>query len=189
MVAVTSKYIYVCARRRPLPHPPAPPNTQTCSGRDASDHYGPLFHQNLQFGLFASSWRVCERRYSFISLFLAPFLAKHQTSGKAVLLKCQLKMKINNSEAGRKGDTANISPHPRTGLALPPGAGWRLTGGEAGSGSRGGVPSVWAAAALGLSLRIRRINRDEAPTLFCYTNTHVYTVCMGVQIFILSLAA
>lgn len=70
------------------------------------------------------------------------FLAKHQTSGKAVLLKCQLKMKINNSEAGRKGDTANISPHPRTGLALPPGAGWRLTGGEAGSGSRGGVPSV-----------------------------------------------
>ena len=53
------------------------------------------------------------------------------------VLKCQLKMKINNLGV-EKCDTANINPTPGQ-TWCGPGAERRLTGGEAGSHSRRGV--------------------------------------------------
>lgn len=75
---------------------------------------------------------MCEGRY-----FFASFFGKGSDNLHSGVLKCQLKMKINNLGV-EKGDTANINPTPGQ-TWYGPGADWRLTGGEAGSHSHRGV--------------------------------------------------
>ncbi len=106
-------------------------NIHVHSHTDASDHYGRLFRQTSD-SAFLPLADNCVRGDFFGFIF-----GKGSDKLHSGVLKCQLKMKINNLGV-EKGDTANINPtpgQPRYG----PGAERRLTGGEAGSYSRRGV--------------------------------------------------
>lgn len=84
---------------------------------------------------------LADRRVRGDLFFLLPSIfGKGSDKLHSGILKCQLKMKINNLGVGKRFcDTVNITSTPGQTWSGP-GAEWRLTGGEAGSHSRRGVP-------------------------------------------------
>lgn len=117
---------------------PTPPSKHTHtlmhSRTHASDHYGLLFRQTPD-SAFMPLADNCVKGDIFCFIF-----GKGSDNLHSGVLKCQLKMKINNLGV-EKGDTANINPTPGQ-TWFGPGAEWRLTGGEAGSHSRRGFPCL-----------------------------------------------
>lgn len=80
-------------------------NTHIHSCTDASDHYVLLFHQTSD-SAFLPLADKCVRVDIFCFIF-----GKGSDNLHSGVLKCQLKMKINNLGV-EKGDTANINPTP-----------------------------------------------------------------------------
>lgn len=113
-------------------------NTHMHSHTDASDHYGLLFRQTSDSAFLPlADNRV--RGDFFFFFFLLHYFGKGSDKLHSGVLKCQLKMKINNLGVEKVWQyCCNINPTPGQ-TWYGPGAQWRLAGGQAGSHSRGGV--------------------------------------------------
>lgn len=130
------------------PHFPLPPLHQNTHGTlnthmhshhtDASDHYGLLFCQTSDSAFLPlADNRV---RGDFFFSHLPHFFGKGSDKLHSGVLKCQLKMKINNLGVGKRfGDTANINPTPGQTWYGPGGRAGDWQVGQAESHSRGGV--------------------------------------------------
>lgn len=152
----------VCVCPRLHPHSYIKTHTHTHSHTDASDHRGLLFCQTSD-SAFLPLADNCVRGDVFFSVFSG----KGSVELHSAVLKCQLKMKINNSGVEKVWAILLISTPPpdRLGAALGQSGDWRV-----GRLDLTAAGEVWTAGALGPSWRI---NNDKTRTSFCWQNSAV----------------